>query len=76
MSGLTEAQVLCISVQKEFSERPSHRQEVNLLVQDLCQRCMWASKRVLPRLVILNITLRLRNVLSNAILCGPTIGGN
>ena len=55
MSGLTEAQVLCISVRTEFRERQSDRQEVNVLVQDICQRCMWASKRVLPRLVILNI---------------------
>ena len=32
VSGLTEAQVLCVSVQKEFSERQSDRQEVDLLM--------------------------------------------
>ena len=32
VSGLTEAQVLCVSAQKEFSERQSDRQEVDLLM--------------------------------------------
>lgn len=38
MSGLTEAHVLCVSVQKEFSKRQSDRQEVDLLIQDACER--------------------------------------
>ena len=31
VSGLTEVQVLPASVQKEFSERPSERQEIDVL---------------------------------------------
>lgn len=31
VSGPTEAQVLCVSLQKEFSERQSNREEINLL---------------------------------------------
>ena len=32
VSGLIEAQDLCISAQKEFSERHRHRQEIDLLI--------------------------------------------
>ena len=38
MSGLTEVQVLYASVQKEFSERQSDRQEIGLLRYDACER--------------------------------------
>ena len=38
MSGFTEAHVLCVSVQKESSKRQSDRQEVDLLIQDACER--------------------------------------
>ena len=38
MSGLTEAHVLCVSVQMEFSKRQSDGQGVDLLVQDACER--------------------------------------
>ena len=31
VSGLTEAQVLCVSAEKEFRERQSDRQEIDLL---------------------------------------------
>ena len=34
MSGLTEAWVLCVSAQKEFSEKQSEYQEVDLLILD------------------------------------------
>lgn len=36
--GVSEAQVLMSQSQKEFSERPSGRQRVSLLVQDACER--------------------------------------
>lgn len=39
MSGLTDAQVLCVSVQKEFRERGSDRQAVDLLIQASRERC-------------------------------------
>ena len=35
MSGLTEVQVLCASAQKEFGERQSDRQEIDLLNRTL-----------------------------------------
>ena len=31
VSGLTEAQGFCVSVQKEFNKRQSNRQEIDLL---------------------------------------------
>ena len=34
VSGLTEAWVLCVSGQKEFSEKQSEYQEVDLLILD------------------------------------------
>ena len=48
VSGHTEAQVLCVSAQKEFSERQSDRQEVDLLIKDACGRCKWAVEGALP----------------------------
>ena len=48
VSGLTEVQVLPASVQKEFSERPSERQEIDLLGWDACERCKRAGKKALP----------------------------
>ena len=36
MSGLTEVQVLNVSMWKEVSERQSDRQEIDLLKQDTC----------------------------------------
>ena len=48
MSGLTEVQVLHISTLKEFSERQSGRQEVDLR-QDACERCKQAGKKALPK---------------------------
>ena len=39
MSGLTKAQVLCVSAQKGFSERQRVRQEAELLTWDTCKRC-------------------------------------
>ena len=36
MSGLTEVQVLYASAQKEFNERQSDKQEIDLLRQDSC----------------------------------------
>ena len=38
MSGLTKAQVLYVSAQKEFSGRQSDRQEVDLLERDTFHR--------------------------------------
>ena len=49
MSGLTEVQVLHVSMQKEFSERQSDRQEIDLLGWDACERCKRAGKEALPR---------------------------
>ena len=49
MSGLTEAQVLCVSEQKEFSETQGDRQEVDLLIQDTCKKCKQAGNGALPR---------------------------
>ena len=37
MSGLTEAQVLCISAQKEFNERQNDTQEIDLGVPIMAQ---------------------------------------
>ena len=37
MSGLTEVQILCVSAQKEFSERQSDRQKIGLLRQATCE---------------------------------------
>ena len=48
MSGLTEAQVLCVSEQKGFSKRQGDRQEVDLLTEGACKRCKWAGKAALP----------------------------
>ena len=48
MSGLTEAQVLCISVRKEFRERQSDRQEVNLLPKDSWEGYKCSGKKALP----------------------------
>ena len=48
MSGLTEAQVLCVSEQKGFSKRQGDRQEVDLLTYGACKRCKWAGKAALP----------------------------
>ena len=49
MSGLTEAQVLHVSVQKEFSERQSDRQEIDLLRWDAWERCRQTGTEALPR---------------------------
>ena len=38
VSGLNEPQAVYVSVQKEFSKRQSDRQEVDLLIQDACER--------------------------------------
>ena len=48
MSGLTEVHVLLASVQKEFTERQSDRQGIDLLRYDACERCKWAGKEGLP----------------------------
>ena len=48
MSGLTEVQVLQVSAQKEFSERQSDRQEIDLLRQGICQRCKLSGMEALP----------------------------
>ena len=48
MSGLTEVQVLYASAQKEFSERQSDRQEINLLRQDACEEYKQAGEEALP----------------------------
>ena len=47
--GLTEAQVLCVSAQKEFSKKQSDRQEVDLLIQDTCEGQKLVGKRALPQ---------------------------
>lgn len=44
MSRLPEAQVLCVLVQKEFSERQNSRQAVNQLIQDACEGGKWAGE--------------------------------
>ena len=49
MSGLTDAQVLHVSAQKEFSERQSDRQETDLLGGEACKRCKQAVKEALPK---------------------------
>ena len=49
MSWLTEAQVHCVSVQKEFSERQSDEQETDLLTQDVCGSCKRAGEGAFPR---------------------------
>ena len=49
MSGLTEVQVHLASAQKEFNERQSDRQEIDLLRLDACERCKQAGKEALPR---------------------------
>ena len=49
VSGLTEVQGLPISAQKEFSERQSDRQEIELLGQDACERCKQAGKEARPQ---------------------------
>ena len=46
---LLEAQVLCASAQKEFSEPQSERQEIALLREDACERGKRAGKEALPR---------------------------
>ena len=48
MSELTEVQVLCVSMQKELSERQSDRQEIDLLICDSCERYKQADKEILP----------------------------
>lgn len=49
MTGLTEAQVLCVSVQKESNERQSDTREVDVLIQDACEKCGRAVKRPVPQ---------------------------
>ena len=49
VSGLTEVQVLHVSAQKEFSERQSDMQEVDLLGKHACERGKRAGKEALPR---------------------------
>ena len=46
--GLSEAQVLCVSAQKEFSKRQSERQETDLWIEHTCKRCKWADEGALP----------------------------
>ena len=48
MSGLAEVQVLHTPAQKEFSERQSDRQEIDLLGWDACERCRQAGTEALP----------------------------
>ena len=47
MSGLTEAQVLCVPVQEEFNEGQSGKQDVDILIADACERCKQAGKGAL-----------------------------
>ena len=47
VSGLTEVQVRCVSAQKEFSERQSDRQEIDVLRRDARERCKPAGKEAL-----------------------------
>lgn len=49
MSGPTEAQVLCVSAQKQLSERPRDRQEIDLCRQDACEGYRQAGKGALAR---------------------------
>ena len=48
MSGLTEVQVLQVSAQKEFSQRASDRQEVDLLGWDAWERRRRAGEEAGP----------------------------
>ena len=50
MSGLTEAQVLCVPVQEEFNERQSGKQDVDILIEDACERCKHAGKGLYSRI--------------------------
>ena len=55
MSGLTEVQVLCASVQKEFSERQSDRQEIDLLIlQDSCTE-RWDGEAFFQKAVFIHV---------------------
>ena len=49
VSGLTEAEDLRVSAQKEFSQRQSDRQETDLLVWDACKRCKQTGEGALPQ---------------------------
>ena len=50
MTRLTEAQVLCVSAQRESSERQSDRQEVvGVSIEDACERCSRGVKRPVPQ---------------------------
>ena len=49
MSGLTEAEDLRVSAQKEFSQRQSDRQEIDLLIWDACKRCKQTGEGALPQ---------------------------
>ena len=42
-----EGQVPCVSVQKEFNERQSGKQDVVILIEDACERCKQAGKGAL-----------------------------
>lgn len=50
VTGLTEAQVLRVSAQRESSERQSDRQEVvGVSIEGACERCGRAVKRPVPQ---------------------------
>ena len=49
VSGISEVQVLCTSARKEFIERQSDRQEIDLLREDACERCKQAGMEALPQ---------------------------
>ena len=51
VSGLTEVQVLHVSTQKEFSERQSDGQEIDLLRWHACAKCKWAGMEALPQII-------------------------
>ena len=51
MSGWTEAQVLCVSALKEFSERQSDRQEIDLLRQNTCEGYKRAGNEALSQVL-------------------------
>ena len=48
MSGLTEVQVLHVSTKKEFSERQSHRQEIDLLDRMLVRNASRQAQKLCP----------------------------
>ena len=49
MSGLTEVQVLHVSIQKEFSERQSNRQKIDLLGYTLVRGTNGQAQKLCPK---------------------------